>query len=86
MLEALIHSFERDEFLNLTKHQDANLEAFNSFLWRKGKSSNFQGIEGVFNAIPQEVTKQGGLVIAGFENEQKKELALANARMLYTQK
>ncbi len=86
VLEALIHSFEHDEFLNLTKHQDANLEVFNSFLWRKGKSSKFHGIEGVFKAIPQEVTKQGRLVITGFENDQKKELALADARMLYAQK
>jgi len=86
VLEALIHSLEHNEFLNLTKHQDVNLDAFNSFLWRKGKPSKFKGIEGVFEAIPLEVTKRGGLVISGFENEKKKELVLADARMIYTHK
>ena len=85
VFEALIYALEQDEFTNLVKHRDANLETFNSYLWRKGKPSKFQGVQSVFEAIPLEVTKQGGLVITSLENEQKKELALANARLLYTQ-
>lgn len=85
VFEALIYALEQDEFTNLVKHRDANLETFNSYLWRKGKPSKFQGVQSVFEAIPLEVTKQGGLVITSLENEQKKELALANARILYTQ-
>jgi len=86
VFEALIYALEQDEFTNLVMHRDANLETFNSYLWRKGKPSKFQGLQSVFEAIPLEVTKQGGLVITSLENEQKKELALANARILYTQK
>jgi BirA family biotin operon repressor/biotin-[acetyl-CoA-carboxylase] ligase len=85
VFEALIYALEQDEFINLVKHREANLETFNSYLWRKGKPSKFQGVQSVFEAIPLEVTKQGGLVITSLENEQKKELALANARILYTQ-
>jgi len=76
---------EAKEFLSLERHQQSNLAKFNSLLWRKGKRSIFQGAEGIFEAIPTEVTAEGKLIVTLPENERKKELVLAEARMQYNQ-
>jgi BirA family biotin operon repressor/biotin-[acetyl-CoA-carboxylase] ligase len=85
VVEALLQALEAKEFLSLERHQQSNLAEFNSFLWRKGKRSTFQGAEGIFEAIPTEVTAEGKLIVTLPENERKKELVLAEARMQYNQ-
>ena len=67
ILNFLIKSFENVSFSDLLYHQKKNLAEFNSFLWRKDKPSKFYGPEGIFEAIPLEVIKDGKLIISDLE-------------------
>ena len=69
VLNFLIKGFENVSFSDLLYHEKENLAEFNSFLWRKNKPSKFYGAEGIFEAIPLEVIRDGKLIISDLEGE-----------------
>ena len=84
VLNSLIQSFENVLISDLSNHLKANLAEFNLSLWRKKKPSKFYGSEGIFEAIPLEVTKEGNLLISDLEGAIERTINLNQARMLYS--
>jgi BirA family biotin operon repressor/biotin-[acetyl-CoA-carboxylase] ligase len=84
VLNSLIQSFENVLISDLSNHLKANLSEFNLSLWRKKKPSKFYGSEGIFEAIPLEVTQEGNLLISDLEGAIERTINLNQARMLYS--
>ena len=84
VLNSLVQSFENVLISDLSNHLKANLAEFNLSLWRKKKPSKFYGSEGIFEAIPLEVTQEGNLRISDLEDVIERTINLNQARMLYS--
>ena len=84
VLEVLCSALEKEPFIEVLTHADQNLAAYNTCLWRKGKSTKFINQKGDFYATILGVNRYGKLKIVDKEDN-KAELTLSEARLSYLQ-